>query len=312
MDTPYDKSLKALISMTTKGYETLYLPLQERLKNWIEQTDSPVGGIEPKNTLFANAWQHGIYALKIRRAYMLPLGADAETCYREQDIWTYAIFTALIFKRLKLDLGLSSETTMETLLPLTGLQWLETYSSIFAMWQDYLSEKSVSESIFKRIEKEITAAVLMSPISEKFIVQKTEPTTSETTTPNFLFWLKQQAASNEQLSYQGQVLLFRMSEGAFVVMPALLNYFYAQQALITVPIEQKAIKKALNTISAQVSWIKTVDQKVWHTIVRGEWENRELLKGFLLPAFMVWGENEAQWPPICSNWRVEKGLEKVN
>lgn len=312
MDTPYDKSLKTLISMTTKGYEMLYLPLQERLKNWIEQTNSQVAGIESKDTLFANAWQYGINALKIRRGYMLPLDADAETCYREQDIWTYAIFTALVCKQLKLDLGLPSEATMETLLPLASLQWLKMYPIVFKTWQDYLLEKSALKSIFIRIEKEITAAVLMSPISEKSIVQKTELTVSEIKKPDFLTWLKEQATSNEPLFSQGQVLLFHMTEGAFVVMPALLNYFHAHDSLTSVSMKQKDFKKALNTITQQVPWIKTADQKVWHTVVRGEWENRELLKGFLLPTFMVWGENEAQWPPISSEWRLERRLARVD
>jgi hypothetical protein len=90
-----ETKLKPLISVTPTLYETLYAPIHHNLEIWFEKINHTLPA-EAKKTLLEKSWQRAIDALKIRRGYLLPFGSDAETCYREQDHWTYAVFTAML------------------------------------------------------------------------------------------------------------------------------------------------------------------------------------------------------------------------
>lgn len=67
------RELKQLISVTDEQYRAYYQPL-----------------IETK--IAEQKYARCLYALKKRRSKMLPIGSDAETCYQQQDVWTYAVF----------------------------------------------------------------------------------------------------------------------------------------------------------------------------------------------------------------------------
>ena len=91
------RELKSLISITPHHFKELYLQPIYALASLVQQLPHPNYLDNPKNFL-AIALERTITALKFRRGYMLPLGADTETCYREQDAWTYAIFTVALFQ----------------------------------------------------------------------------------------------------------------------------------------------------------------------------------------------------------------------
>ena len=95
------RELKSLISVTPHYYELLYLQPLYAFSQLVQQLPHP----NKKDQWLLIALERVIAALKLRRGYMLPLGADTESCYSEQDAWTYAIFTAALFQDCWLVLG---------------------------------------------------------------------------------------------------------------------------------------------------------------------------------------------------------------
>jgi hypothetical protein len=297
-------SLKKLISTTTKSYEMFYFQLIQNVKTGSLQQRGKDGWDS-----FFTAWKQAIAALKIRRAYLLPLGSDAETCYREQDVWTYAVFTGFLFKHLKSALNLSVETLTKALLPSTGLQWLKAHPTVFDEWQDYWLDKSKEGSIFGLIEAQI-APVIDTPLAKPTLEPAEEPAATKTI-DDFLAWLKQRVIADSAFIYQAQLLIHIIPEGCFCAMPLLLECFHEQYLLSSLPIDPKLLKQNIKHVSNAIPWIKNSQASYWHTLIKGEWENRETIKGFLLPMEILWGEDKTQWPAVSVNWKLEVGLAKA-
>ncbi|HEX4045881.1 MAG TPA: TraI domain-containing protein, partial [Gammaproteobacteria bacterium] len=102
--SPYEEKLseiESLISVTPSAYQELYVVPLYAFVNLVQQLPHPTN----KGSILEVALDRVIDALKIRRGYMLPVGADTETCYREQDTWTYAVFLAALFQECWLVLG---------------------------------------------------------------------------------------------------------------------------------------------------------------------------------------------------------------
>lgn len=114
--------LKYLTSITKNLYQILYLDFLRNIQTKIQED------------LFFKSFEQALYALKVRRGFVLPLGADAETCYREQEAWTYAIFTAVLLKE-------SNLTDFEKLLPQQGLEWFKSHPQLFTDWCNFCTNE---------------------------------------------------------------------------------------------------------------------------------------------------------------------------
>ena len=89
---------KQLISSTNEDYGRFYLSAIHTIAESLQQFPKPVVDENKERSLLQWSLKHAIAVLKFRRAYMLPMGADTETCYAEQDVWTYALFTATLLQ----------------------------------------------------------------------------------------------------------------------------------------------------------------------------------------------------------------------
>lgn len=147
------RAIKRLLSITLNGYEMFYAPLYLNLNYWIEKN---VPDLSPdiKTKRLETIWRYGEEALKIRRGYLLPFGSDAETCYREQEIWSYAVFTATLCYRTASHFHPSHPNWDQTVLPPAGLQWLAAYPVIFDSWKAYLQHAD-NTTAFYTIEKRL-------------------------------------------------------------------------------------------------------------------------------------------------------------
>jgi hypothetical protein len=91
--------LQHLVSVTQKNYQALYINLLEQVAEWMQALPCPLeSAYQNPYGLFTLSFARAIIVLKHRRAYMLPPGANAETCYQQQDMWTYGLFTAALLK----------------------------------------------------------------------------------------------------------------------------------------------------------------------------------------------------------------------
>lgn len=145
--------LKALLSITYSRYEPFYEPLYPNLKNWIEKNVQDLTP-ELKVNRLQKIWDNGIDMLKIRRGYLLPFGTDAETCYREQALWSYAVFTAALIDGLKKHFDVPVPDVTVVILPASGLGWLKSHASIFTPWSAYLQEND-KKTVFSILAKQL-------------------------------------------------------------------------------------------------------------------------------------------------------------
>jgi len=152
MNHPHTR-LKSLLSITPDGYETVYLPLFLHLNRWIEKNAADLSSKAKSNRL-QTIWGYGTDALKMRRGYLLPFDSDAETCYREQDVWSYAVFTAALIDSLMKHFHPCVTHLIDAILPTQGLEWLKANSSVFKAWNSYLQEND-KKTVFYAIEKQV-------------------------------------------------------------------------------------------------------------------------------------------------------------
>lgn len=89
------QAIKQQLSIIEEDYEKLYLPLIYQFAAYIQELPYSLNTIKENAsiTLLEYALTLSLNTLKIRRGFMLPLGADTETCYQQQGLWTYAVFT---------------------------------------------------------------------------------------------------------------------------------------------------------------------------------------------------------------------------
>lgn len=79
--------IKQQISVTTEEYEHLFLPLINNVAEFMQQLPAMLTTNikDLSKTLLSESFTQAINTLKIRRGYMLPIGADTETCYAQQN-----------------------------------------------------------------------------------------------------------------------------------------------------------------------------------------------------------------------------------
>ncbi len=97
--------MKQQLSVTHEDYAQWYLPLIQNTAELMQQLPLDSTAIKeaersqkPMKTLLTASLTHAVNALKIRRGYMLPVGADTETCNQQQSSWTYAILIAALLQ----------------------------------------------------------------------------------------------------------------------------------------------------------------------------------------------------------------------
>ena len=91
---------KMLIGVTQNDFQKLY----------IETIESFFGLINTKN--IDETLKSTVLALKRRRGYLLPIGTDSETCFRECEEWMFAIFIGALLSQVELELRLDAAKTI--------------------------------------------------------------------------------------------------------------------------------------------------------------------------------------------------------
>lgn len=179
--------IKSLISVSAAQFEACYLPPLLALAGAAQVLPAYEAGIYQRaGGLLAKVLQRTIYALKKRQGLLLPPGSAVEEQYREQDIWTYALYTASLlqdcdvlatgfmlfdadenriaipwqlpapgigyrFQPCELP-DLEERRSLRLLiagrwLPTTSLQWLSRFPQVLADWLKTLTEQSSSAVI---------------------------------------------------------------------------------------------------------------------------------------------------------------------
>ncbi len=93
------KELKGLLCVTKQEFESIYMSSLCRYCEYVQRLPY----VKDKHYMIPGGFLDYtldlvITTLKFRRAFMLPPGQDAETCYREQGNWTLAVFLASLLQ----------------------------------------------------------------------------------------------------------------------------------------------------------------------------------------------------------------------
>lgn len=324
----YLYTLKQVISVTQQDYQQLYAqPLQQAARF-----------LQDKSDILEAVLKQMIITLKIRRAYMLPVGTDAETCYQQQDAWTYALFTAVLLKEFRQN---TTDLTakINQWLPDAGIAWLKKYAALYKAWLDFLQNKSdaANRIAFIIYQAEDALAGMMTPLrqendvgessfpAQNIMTEKAEtvpntPETIEQATPTpsveptqntsssaeiFIRWIKRSIARNQLSINQLDSWLYRAEEGILLVMPDLYHAFLHTHPDFQAINADKNDEELVDELTTQRLFIKASDNTGFiHHYHVGKWDDRELRKGLLIAPQQLFAENTL--PPVHEALAIEQ------
>lgn len=310
----YLYELKHLISVTQDDYQQLYVQPIQTLAASLKDS-----------TKLDQMLAHVIATLKIRRAYMLPVGTDAETCYQQQDAWTYALFTAVLLK----DVSQNSDnvtTAIKKWLPDAGIAWLKKYTPLFKAWEDFLTGKINTNNIIahiiyqaedalmgnklERVSKNNDTCLADAPTITVDNIEENQPTqpaetTTFTLTDSFIAWIKRNLARNDLTINTPTALLHRVDKGVLLIMPELYRQFLQAHPSLQAVAADKSDEELLDELTTAQCFIKNPRQTGFmHTYYSGEWDTRDLISGLLIEASQLF--TEKTMPAINTQLQIDQ------
>ncbi len=92
--------IKMLVGVTQNDFQKLYIDTIARFSKFINTNN------------IDETLKSTVLALKRRRGYLLPIGTDSETCFRECEEWMFAIFIGALLSQVELELRLDAAKTI--------------------------------------------------------------------------------------------------------------------------------------------------------------------------------------------------------
>jgi len=165
-------ALRLLTGVTAADFQSLYVSTLERCRDYLADPSQP-----DNDTLFCTVLAAVITTLKKRQGYLLPVGADSETVFREQEAWTFAVFTAALLTPIP---AVDRMLVAKALLPRHGFAWLYRHPLLFTDWQQYLQGKSSTTLFTTLIDSSLLAkkTATLTPNTPASSSAVTAPTTA--------------------------------------------------------------------------------------------------------------------------------------
>jgi hypothetical protein len=156
--------IQKLTGVTQTDFQSLYVKTIERFSDYFQSPNQPVD-----DTALIDLLNNTILALKRRRGYLLPLGSDSETSFREREEWTFAVFSATLLKSVDKPARLA---VTKALLPQESFAWLHRNHTLFTLWERFLKGDE-KKNVFVQIVGQDEA---IQAIEETEIVYSIKPT----------------------------------------------------------------------------------------------------------------------------------------
>lgn len=175
-----------LVCLTREEFEALYVSTLKNVQKKRDNIDVPL--------------RRAIRALKIRRAYLLPIGSDAETCYAQQEAWSFAVF-------------------LQSLTWETPIQWRELISKQTEDWLGGFDEvvqvldESKTGIIVQIIEQALTGFVVSNNLFEQLSN-----------------WLDQLIENKRIPINEANSLIHILGDGVLLKMPEGFEFFIQENA----------------------------------------------------------------------------------
>ena len=126
--------IQTLSGVTQDDFKSLYVMTIERFSDYLSEPNQSISLSSLLTVL-----NEVVLALKKRQGYLLPLGADSETSFREREEWTYAIFAGALLKSIDQQ---SRYAVAKAIIPKQAFAWLHRNTALFELWQTYLEGQS--------------------------------------------------------------------------------------------------------------------------------------------------------------------------
>jgi hypothetical protein len=134
--------IQTLTGVTQADFKSLYITTIERFIEFSLVPNESTDELAVQKTL-----KQVVLALKRRRGYLLPLGADSETSFREREEWTFAVFILALLNDID---SIDKLKIAKALMPGKAFAWLHRNKTLFALWQGYL-QGGKSNNVFNPI-----------------------------------------------------------------------------------------------------------------------------------------------------------------
>jgi len=126
--------IQTLSGVTQDDFKSLYVVTIERFSDYLIEPNQAIS-----LSLLLTVLKEVVLALKKRQGYLLPLGADSETSFREREEWTYAIFSGALLKEIDQQ---SRYDVAKAIIPKQAFAWLHRNTQLFGLWQSTLQGQS--------------------------------------------------------------------------------------------------------------------------------------------------------------------------
>lgn len=278
MKTKFDnkiKIIKQLTSETEENFNKLYLSSVRLFSNYC---------LDDKKIL--HALDRIIVALKLRRGCMLPPNSDAETCYREQDVWTLAVFLVALLHDLRstlLEMSLGTK-----LIPQECIDFLyEFKNSVFTAFTKCF-RNSEDNPIIKIVDR--AENIVNKQLGKKGRQASSDLKSIEVKSINicdeFISWLKL-TISEQKFSVNDQnSIVHRVSEGLFLIMPEILDVFLAAnrpaKKFLVAANSQNCATYFLNQIPKKGLFVRHQNGSFVHEYYNGNWDATSYISGLLI------------------------------
>ncbi len=251
--------IKMLVGVTQDDFQKLYVDSIERFLEFINTNN------------IDETLENVVLALKRRRGYLLPIGADSEACFREREEWTFAVFTGCLLTEVDLERRLDAT---KIILSIENYDWLYRNKTLFSLWQDYLLG-SDEHNIFNQIiqpHQQTHEPIAITP--EK---PKEPPPHTSFKAPDFWNWL--QTGITRKTIHVNDVgdFVHIVDIGILIVIPQCIDAFIGER---TLSLELRiALTKAIKKHDAL---IRNSQGSRIHSYCFGNWQDRKVIAGIVI------------------------------
>ncbi len=265
-------ALWQLVSITKEDFEKIYIGTVDQFELFMQEQHLIDAGIEC-----------AIRALKIRRAYMLPVGADTETCYRQNTAWTYAVFvSALTLNCWQKAEKLSSDNyaLMMELLPSSVQTWFGRFPNIRKMLQFDPVTIKANENVLAEI---IYRAKQIQAKNVELEKQNAVPDENSTLSDALFNWINESLHTKTMTLNHPKGFIYRVQAGIFLIIPDCYEQFAKHNPrLLEYYLKDKQnLDEFIAQLTANEHFTKA-DKGYLHRYFWGEWKDRLLSDGLVL------------------------------
>ncbi len=287
--TQHLRQIRSLVSMTKETFNNTYVPFLNAFNDHLQDQER-----------IDIAIHRAVRALKIRRAYMLPVGTDAETCYREQEVWTYGVFVYAMFW----DYIISNEACeanqafIAHVIPDMAKHWMERHAKLLALFDVNEESKNVNKPHILRdivvranpeLKRDLTQTALPEPVEAEKPEEVAAPkpmqavNLSASWVEDFISWLGREIRQGELVPNLQNGIVHRVKAGWWLQMPAILEAYKNKEDEAELGLQSLMANVFIDDLSNANHLLKNEESKShMHGFYYGAWANQSTLWGLII------------------------------